>query len=119
MYKASRRREYERLRQMDEDVKGEEEGEKWEREKREREERDKEATRKKREKRERLKRKKGGKKGDEEGDDAGGGEAKKAKFKPRVDVREGMDGLGGEGPEEGSNEVKAVEEVGVIIHDDD
>jgi len=72
VYKASRRREYERLRQMEEDVKGEEEGEKWEREKKEREERDREATRKKREKRERLKRKKGGKKGDEEGEDPNG-----------------------------------------------
>ncbi|KAL2069819.1 hypothetical protein VTL71DRAFT_14498 [Oculimacula yallundae] len=76
VYKASRRREYERLRGMDEEVRREEEGETWERERREREERDREITRKKRERRERLKRgKKGGKKGDEggEGEEKGKG----------------------------------------------
>src|ERR1700733_3001559 len=57
VYKASRRREYERLRGMEEEVRNEEDGEKWERERREREERDREKTRKNREKRERLKNK--------------------------------------------------------------
>ncbi|TVY67509.1 PRKR-interacting protein, partial [Lachnellula suecica] len=48
VYKASRRREYERLRQMDETVRKESEGEEWEREKREREGRDAEKTRRNR-----------------------------------------------------------------------
>ncbi|KAK3989850.1 hypothetical protein QBC44DRAFT_326713 [Cladorrhinum sp. PSN332] len=52
VYKAARRREYERLRQMDEEVAKETEREKFEREKKEREERDAEKTRKNREKRE-------------------------------------------------------------------
>lgn len=93
-------------------MKKEEDGEKWEREKREREERDREVTRKKREKRERAKNKKKGGKGERVTN--GGG------IKPRVQIRN-TEGLGGEGQEkevEGS-ELKAVEEVGVIIHDDD
>jgi len=52
VYKAARRREYERLRQMDEEVKAETEKERFERERKEREERDAEKTRKNREKRE-------------------------------------------------------------------
>ncbi|KHJ35017.1 putative duf1168 domain protein [Erysiphe necator] len=59
VYKASRRREYERLRDMMAETKKEKEDEIWEKQKREREERDREITRKKREKRERLKKKKG------------------------------------------------------------
>ncbi|KAI9046638.1 hypothetical protein LZ554_009380 [Drepanopeziza brunnea f. sp. 'monogermtubi'] len=119
VYKASRRREYERLKDMDEEVKKEEEGAKWDREKREREERDREKTRKNREKRERLKRKKGGKGDAIETEGAGKG----GKVKARVIVREGMDGLGGEGKEDeemgGEMGVVALEEKGVIIHDDD
>lgn len=114
MYKASRRREYERLRGMDEEVRNEEEGERWEREKREREERDREKTRKNREKRERLKNK--GKKGK-------GGEVqevKGGKFKARVDIGKQPEGLGGEGPEEAESMIGVVsEEVGIVIHDDD
>ncbi|EXJ81569.1 hypothetical protein A1O1_07633 [Capronia coronata CBS 617.96] len=60
VYKASRRREYERLRVMDEEAKKEEENERWEREERERRERDEEKTRKNREKRNKKKAKKGG-----------------------------------------------------------
>jgi len=118
VYKASRRREYERLRGMEEEVRNEEEGEKWEREKREREERDREKTRKNRERRERLKMKekkgKGGKDGNEVLQVKGG------KFKARVDVGKQPEGLGGEGPEDGEG-VKGVvsEEIGIVIHDDD
>lgn len=53
VYKASRRREYERLRQMDEEVRREKDTEDFEKERREREARDAEKTRKNREKRER------------------------------------------------------------------
>ncbi|KAL1883089.1 hypothetical protein VTK73DRAFT_10015 [Phialemonium thermophilum] len=52
VYKASRRREYERLRQMDEEMRREKEAEEFERARREREARDAEKTRKNREKRE-------------------------------------------------------------------
>ncbi|TVY88290.1 PRKR-interacting protein-like protein [Lachnellula willkommii] len=112
VYKASRRREYERLRQMDEDVRKEQDGEDWDREKREREERDREKTRKNREKREKLKKRKGGK---------GGGEAKGENgtgggIKPRVHVGS-TEAYGGEGKED--DEMKGVEQPGFIIHDDD
>ncbi|RMD39773.1 hypothetical protein DV735_g5355, partial [Chaetothyriales sp. CBS 134920] len=60
VYKASRRREYERMRLMDEEAKKEEEDEKWEREERERRERDEAKTRKNREKRNRRKKGKPG-----------------------------------------------------------
>ncbi|PMD26180.1 hypothetical protein NA56DRAFT_338801 [Hyaloscypha hepaticicola] len=118
VYKASRRREYERLRSMEEEVRNEEEGEKWEREKREREERDREKTRKNRERRERLKMK--GKKGKGGKDEDEVQQVKGGKFKARVDVGKQPEGLGGEGPEDGE-EVKGVVsgEVGIVIHDDD
>jgi hypothetical protein len=124
VYKASRRREYERLRAMDEEVRNEEVQEEWEKEKREREERDKEKTRRNREKRDRLKNKKGKKGGK---DDAGGNQdGEKVKsgggggggVKARVDVKGlGMETVRDEG--EGNEEVTVQEEVGVIIHDDD
>ncbi|KAE8440582.1 hypothetical protein EG329_007220 [Mollisiaceae sp. DMI_Dod_QoI] len=117
VYKASRRREYERLRGMEEEVKKEEEGEAWEKEKRERERRDEEKTRRNREKR--MKKRKGGA-GKISGDE--GVKDKDGKIKARVEVREGMEGLGGEGKSNEGGEQNggnAVEEVGVIIHDDD
>jgi hypothetical protein len=122
VYKASRRREYERLRGMEEQVREEEEGEKWEREKKEREERDREKTRKNREKRERLKNKKG-KKGNSGEEDGGNAVEKGSKIKARV-VLGAREGLGGEGPVEGNGDERmsgagVVEETGLVIHDDD
>ncbi len=117
VYKASRRREYERLRAMDEEVRGEKEAEVFERQKREREVRDMEKTRKNREKREKMKARKG--KG--KGVDIGGGE-------------EGLKGVGGgisKGPrvdrntgeaaqdEADGEKTEATQEAGLIIHDDD
>jgi len=55
VYKASRRREYERLRAMDEEVRKEKDGEDFDKERKEREEKDREKTRKNREKREKMK----------------------------------------------------------------
>ncbi|RDL41270.1 DUF1168-domain-containing protein [Venustampulla echinocandica] len=108
VYKASRRREYERLRAMDEEVKNEKEGSQWEKEKREKEERDREKTRKNREKRERIKkRKQGGKVSGGDQGAVGGG------IKPRVVER------AGEGTEGKGEETREVQELGVIIHDDD
>lgn len=55
VYKASRRREYERLREMDGDLKREKEQEEFERDRSAREKKDEEKTRKNREKREKMK----------------------------------------------------------------
>ncbi|KAI4600531.1 hypothetical protein KJ359_000887 [Pestalotiopsis sp. 9143b] len=55
VYKASRRREYERLRQMDEEVKQEQETEEFERNREELARKDDEKTRRNREKREKMK----------------------------------------------------------------
>ncbi|KAH6673110.1 hypothetical protein B0J14DRAFT_654840 [Halenospora varia] len=115
VYKASRRREYERLRAMDEEVQKEKDESEWERERREREERDREKTRKNREKREKLKKKKqGGKVGGGEGEKAGNANGKivGGGIKPRVQER-------GEETNGGEEEMREVQEVGVIIHDDD
>ncbi|KAF5021370.1 hypothetical protein F66182_6599 [Fusarium sp. NRRL 66182] len=59
VYKASRRREYERLRAMDEDLRREKDGEDFNKDKSERDRRDEERTRKNREKREKMKARKG------------------------------------------------------------
>ena len=117
MYKASRRREYERLRAMDEEVRKEKEEEGWEEEKREREEKDREKTRKNREKRERLKNKKGkGKKGGDSGEFEKAG--KGGGVKARIDL--GKEGHGERDEEIEDQPREAEEEVkGVIIHDDD
>lgn len=113
MYKASRRREYERLRCMDEEVTQEQGEEVFQREKREREERDAEKTRKNREKRNKKKGRKGGANGEKVEEAAGGG----GKIQPRVVVEKDeadgeKDGAPGESKE-------TAEEVGLIIHDDD
>jgi hypothetical protein len=118
VYKASRRREYERLRGMEEEVRNEEEGEKWERERREREERDRERTRKNREKRERLKNRKGKGKGGKDGEMEE--KVQGGKIKARVDIGKQPEGFGGEEPEnEGEMTGIVREEVGIVIHDDD
>ncbi|KAJ6441891.1 PRKR-interacting protein 1 [Purpureocillium lavendulum] len=70
VYKASRRREYERLRAMDDELRREKGQEEFEREKKERDRRDEERTRKNREKRDKMKARKG-KKG--KGGAGGGG----------------------------------------------
>ena len=72
VYKAARRREYERLREMDEEVRQEKEREVFDREKEERLKRDEERTRKNREKREKMKARKA-KKGKGGGGGGGGG----------------------------------------------
>lgn len=111
VYKASRRREYERLKSMDEEVRKEEEAEQWEREKKEREEKDAEKTRKAREKREKKRQKKGGK-----GDNSGATVGQVGKVKPRIEANV----RGNDENEPGTNGIEeAQEQVGVIIHDDD
>lgn len=80
VYKASRRREYERLRLMDEEVQKEKMASEFEKEKREKEERDAERTRRNREKREKKKKARSGQKA--KGGEAGAG----AKIQPRIRV---------------------------------
>ncbi|RFU29125.1 hypothetical protein B7463_g7230, partial [Scytalidium lignicola] len=111
VYKAARRREYERLRAMDEDVRTEKEQEEFEREKRERAEKDAERTRKNREKRDKKnKRKKGGTK-IQDVEKGGANEG----LKPRAINKDEKDN----GAAEGGETTNAIDEVGVIIHDDD
>lgn len=101
---------------MEEEVRNEKEEEVWVREKREREKRDEEKTTRNRERR--MKKRKGGA-GKESGGDDVDMKDSGGKIKARVVVKEGMEGLGGEGVEEGQNGGNVVEDVGVIIHDDD
>jgi hypothetical protein len=122
VYKASRRREYERVRMMDEEVKREED-EKAARERREElEKKDREKTEKNRLKREkarlRKERAKQGKKGDgseKEGTPVAD-ENGKRKFAPRANaaIANTDDDTTNDG-----GEVKNVEEIGLVIEDDD
>ncbi len=116
VYKASRRREYERLRVMDEEAKKEEEDEKWARQERERRERDEAKTRKNREKR--NKRKGGNKPNSSQGKPGQTGQTDSVDKKPTVPTptRE-KDEKDDQGSEFGVAEV--VKEVGITILDDD
>ncbi|KEF55196.1 uncharacterized protein A1O9_08850 [Exophiala aquamarina CBS 119918] len=131
VYKASRRREYERLRLMDEEAKKGEDDEKWAREERERKERDEERTRKKREKRNKKKNNKGkdgkqngngvhGKSPAVNGDEANGHDTKGAegvKRKPNLQVPRRGSRDDDHGSDFGVADV--VKEAGITIHDDD
>ena len=130
VYKASRRREYERLRLMEEEVTREKETEEFERKKEENRMRDEERTRKNKARREKAKeRKQKGKKcgaGKEKGDDEDGGSGMDIdRAKPTVgengkavDLKDGRK----VSREEENAEAEAPgnpDEIGVIIHDDD
>ncbi|PQE30058.1 DUF1168 domain protein [Rutstroemia sp. NJR-2017a WRK4] len=114
VYKASRRREYERLKSMDEEVKAEKEAEEWERNKRKKEEEDAERTRKNREKRmKKMQKKKGGNAG--AGNGANGAQAGGIKARVVGDAKN--ENESNENGEKGT--AGAQEEIGVVIHDDD
>lgn len=120
VYKASRRREYERLRLMDEEVAKEQSEKEFEERKAERERLDREKTEKNRLKREKAKaRKMKGKKGAK----TAGHDAKeetnttKRKLAPNSAAMPGNDKEDDETPEGG--EVKNTEEIGLVIEDDD
>lgn len=129
VYKASRRREYERLRAMDEEAAKEEGDAKWEEERRRKEVEDEERLRKNREKR--NKRKKGkGKGGKESGREdsmdveEGEGKTNVKKVVKVTQVRREGDEDGKD--QEGSNAVvgsvgvaQVMRENGITIHDDD
>ncbi|KAL8897725.1 MAG: hypothetical protein Q9207_007066 [Kuettlingeria erythrocarpa] len=126
VYKASRRREYERVRLMEEENKREEQDKEYEAKKEQMKRKDEEKTKKNQRRREKLKARKGkgGKldeemaDGEEEGkkSDEGGGIGKRRLGPAKLPIT-------GAGEEEhtGGAEVaaKSVEDVGVVIHDDD
>ena len=134
VYKAARRREYERLKEMDEEVRREKESEEFEREKREREKRDEERTRKNREKREKMKARTGTK-GKGGGGGGGGGAAvattdnnasnghvAASKIAQRNDDEEERREKGDQEPlqnEAGKESTPSTQPAGLVIHDDD
>jgi hypothetical protein len=127
VYKASRRREYERLRLMDEEVKKEEDEKMFRERKEEQEKKDREKTEKNRRQREKARarktKQKKGQKGDGGGSDKEGtpvleGESGKRKLAPNANVpsaakEEDDEVLNGGG------EVQHTEEIGLVIEDDD
>lgn len=124
VYKASRRREYERLKEMDDELRNEKKQDEFAKEKAERERKDEEKTRKNREKREKMKARKG-KKG------KGGGpttepakttssDGPSLKVTPRVPGNADQERDGGAPQDETGNETStSAQPVGLVIHDDD
>lgn len=121
VYKASRRREYERLRLMDEEVKKEEDEKAFKARKEEQEKKDREKTEKNRAKRLKKRAAQEAKKKGKEGSGAGGkGVTEGSKFKklpPSAASPTSQDENDSEAPYGG--EVKNAAEVGLTIHDDD
>jgi hypothetical protein len=111
VYKASRRREYERLKMMDEEVKREKENEEFEKQREEKKRKDEEKTRKNREKREKMKKKKGGKgKEKTEGEEP-------VDTRPSVEDARGV--LNDAHENGGLPEANVIEEEGLIFQEDD
>ena len=121
VYKASRRREYERLKEMDAEVKREEDQTQFEEDKMERERKDDEKTRKNREKREKMKARKT-KKGKGTGGLATGNDNKSG---PNGSLQPPKNGAAdGENSESrSSQDARAAKSMpqpaGLVIHDDD
>ena len=119
VYKASRRREYERVKQMEEQVAREKADEKYERTMEEKRKRDEEKTGRNKKRRERMKARKG-KKGKEDVEMGSGeedeGTERVKKIKTLGPAKVPVGPTGGDEVEEVS---KSVEDVGVVIHDDD
>lgn len=131
VYKASRRREYERLRGMEAEVRREKEGEEFERGAREKAQRDEERTRRNREKRDKARARKAGKgKGGNGGGGNNGGTGAAAKTAPGGAAAAAGDEAGrakADGPkdnkhgDDGDNGAEKASEqpAGIVIHDDD
>jgi hypothetical protein len=126
VYKASRRREYERLRTMDEEAKKEEDDNDWAAKERERKEKDEEKTRKNREKR--NKRKGKDKKTSNPGPESGpaasdkrstNGVNKKTGARPGVPMVDRKDEDESAQPDTEFGVAQVVQENGITIHDDD
>ncbi|KKY38081.1 hypothetical protein UCDDA912_g01838 [Diaporthe ampelina] len=132
VYKAARRREYERLRLMDDEVRREDEAREFAEKKTEAERRDDEKTRRNREKRDKMKARKGRAKAaaQKNGSGAGGASAAAAGgggLKPRQDGanKTGQDGkLDNDSSNADTNDggaaaAAAIDAPGLVIHDDD
>lgn len=126
VYKAARRREYERLREMDEEVKRERDQVDFEKGKTEKDRKDEERTRKNREKRDKAKARKakkgkgGGGNDDNAKDTDGNGSKTSAVATPNGGSRENEKLSKDEnGTERNGTEKPASEPVGLVIHDDD
>lgn len=123
VYKASRRREYERLRLMDEEVKKEEEDKEARERREELERRDREKTERNRLKREKARARKmkgkGGNKGGNEATEGTGGKKKLVPNNRAVEADADAKDGDAEGVTNGGGEVKDAEEVGLVIEDDD
>ncbi|RTE68890.1 hypothetical protein BHE90_016733, partial [Fusarium euwallaceae] len=125
VYKASRRREYERLREMDEELRREKDKEEFNKDKTERDRKDEERTRKNREKREKMKARKA-KKG--KGPTAKPGADKKASTTTQPDddssrtekgAKDGAADSASKKQNEEEDSTPAAAPVGLVIHDDD
>ncbi|PNS14953.1 hypothetical protein CAC42_2182 [Sphaceloma murrayae] len=118
VYKASRRREYERLRVMDEESRKEQEDAEYERKMEELRRKDEQKTSKNKKRREKMKQKqakKGPGGGEAEGQDNGAAKRTKLEANTQGASRGGSNG-GGKDDDGGT---PAVEEQGIVINDDD
>lgn len=126
VYKAARRREYERLREMDDEVRREREQVDFEKDKADKDRRDDEKTRKNRERRDKMKARKA-KKGKGPNTEAGGASlaANKSSATTQDDVvshdQDQNKGLSQPQRDDGNENLSAPAQlaVGIIIHDDD
>jgi hypothetical protein len=112
VYKASRRREYERLRVMDEEAKKEEEDKEWAEKERKRKELDEEKTRKNREKRNKKKGKGDKQKNPQKDEKKSGGKIEVPERSAKDDEDDVQDGVV-------FGVAEVVKENGITIHDDD
>ena len=112
VYKASRRREYERIKLMEEEVAKEEADAEFEKKREEMRKKDEEKTGKNRKRREKKRKGKEGKEGAKD-------EAEHGATHAQQDHRPLIDSKPSGGVGEDDIPASAVEEVGVIIHDDD
>lgn len=121
VYKASRRREYERLKEMDDEVRRGEEQSRFDKERVEREKRDEERTRKNREKREKMKARKANK-----GKNGGGKPKgptitvqKPGEASPKGTAKEDKGDSAAADKSDDEPSKPSAEPVGLVIHDDD
>ncbi|KAI4238310.1 MAG: hypothetical protein LQ349_001181 [Xanthoria aureola] len=117
VYKASRRREYERIKQMEEQVAKETADQAYERKMEEARRRDEEKTSKNKKRREKMKARKGKKGGKGDVDMMSGQEDEGVKKMKKMGPAKVP--MGASGGDEEEPVVKSVEDVGVVIHDDD
>jgi hypothetical protein len=118
VYKASRRREYERVKMMDDEAQKQEDDREWELKREEQRKKDEEKLSKNKKRRQKAKERSNKKKGGIAGEEG---------LKMDVDAVKGgaegkaQNGTKAEGEQNGTEggEVQAVEEIGIIIHDED